>query len=84
MDKLHYRLLLASSPGGRNLPLQQWYRNWEFDYEPPQDEIVQEEPENVDDENPELPQMTSEEGAVVEECQDVEEELLEAPTQSSS
>ena len=30
-----------------------WYRNWEFDYKPPEKEIVQEEPGDIQQEDPE-------------------------------
>lgn len=35
--------------GGICLYEDEWYRNWEFDYEPPEKEIVMEEPENIKD-----------------------------------
>ena len=40
----------------------EWYRNWEFDYEPPEEEIVPEEPEDIEKENPKIPQDPSKEG----------------------
>ena len=50
-----------------------WYRNWEFDYKPPEKEIVPEEPENIEEENPKLPQDSSKEGTSEKQTQRVEE-----------
>ena len=33
----------------------EWYRNWEFDDEPPEEKIVAEDPEDIEQENPEIP-----------------------------
>ena len=33
-----------------------WYRNWEFDYEPPAEEVIGEESEDIQLEDPEIPQ----------------------------
>ena len=44
--------------GGIYLYKDEWYRNWEFDYKPPVKEIVQDEPENVEGENPKIPQKS--------------------------
>ena len=38
-----------------------WYRNWEFDYEPPADEIIDEEFEDIQPEDLEIPQAPSQE-----------------------
>ena len=51
----------------------EWYRNWEFDYEPPEEEIIPEEPEDIEQENPEIPQDSSKEGTSGEQTQSVEE-----------
>ena len=41
--------------GGIYLYEDEWYRNREFDYEPPEEEIVQDEPEDIEGEDPEIP-----------------------------
>ena len=40
-----------------------WYRNWEFDYEPPDKEIVHEESEDIQQEDLEVPQAPSQKEA---------------------
>ena len=41
--------------GGICLYNDEWYRNWEFDCEPPDKEVVPVEPEEVEEEQPKLP-----------------------------
>ena len=62
----------------------EWYRNWKFDYKPPEKEIVQEELENFEKEDPKLPQDPSKEGTAEKQTQNVEEEQLTTPQQSSA
>ena len=40
-----------------------WYRNWEFDYEPPGEEVVCEEAEDIQQEDPEIPPTPSQKEA---------------------
>ena len=61
-----------------------WYMNWEFDYEPPEEEIIPEEPENIEQENPEIPQGSSKEGTPEEQTQIVGENPLTTPQQTSA
>ena len=61
----------------------EWYRNWEFDYEPPEEEIVPQEPEDIEKENPEIPQDSSKEGTSGEQTQSVEENPPTTPQQTS-
>ena len=49
----------------------EWYRNWEFDYKPPEEEVVQEEPGNIQQEAPKVPQDPSEERAAAEQIENV-------------
>ena len=71
--------------GGIYLYEDEWYRNWEFDYKPPEEEIVQDEPDYGEDENPELPQESPGKGvAAVKESQNIGEEPLEVPQHSPS
>ena len=61
-----------------------WYRNWEFDYKPSEKEIFQEEPKNIEKEDPKLPQDPSKEGTSEKQTQHVEENWLTTPRQSSA
>ena len=49
----------------------EWYRNWEFDYKPPEEELVQEEPGDIQQEAPKVPQDPSEERAAAEQIENV-------------
>ena len=49
----------------------EWYRNWEFDYKPPAEEVVPEEPGDVQQEAPKVPQDPPEEEVVAEQIKDV-------------
>ena len=62
----------------------EWYRNWEFDYEPPEEEIVQEEPEDIEKEDPKVPQNPSKEGTSEKQTQHVEENPPTTPRQTSA
>ena len=62
----------------------EWYRNWEFDYESPEEEIVPEEPEDIEKENPKIPQDPSKEGTSGKQTQSVEENPLTTPQQTSA
>ena len=62
----------------------EWYRNWEFDYEPLEEEIVPEEPEDIEKENPKIPQDPSKEGTSGKQTQSVEENPPTTPQQTSA
>ena len=48
----------------------EWYRNWEFDYKPPDEEVVQEEPGDIQQEAPKVPQDHPEGEAAAEQIED--------------
>ena len=50
----------------------EWYRNWEYDYKPPEKEVVPEEPEETSQEVPEVPQDPPDDDRTAEQIEDEE------------
>ena len=61
-----------------------WYRNWEFNYKPPEKVIVQEEPGDIQQEDPKVPQDPPEGGAVAKQIENVEGRKSTTPRRSSA
>ena len=62
----------------------EWYRNWDFDYKPSEKEIVPEEPGDIEQEDPKIPQDPPEGEAVTKQVESVEEEKSTTPQWSSA
>ena len=52
----------------------EWYRHWDFDYKPPENEIILEESGDTEQEDPKIPQDPTEGETVTEQAEGTEEE----------
>ena len=62
----------------------EWYRNWEFDYKPPENEVVPEEPGEASQEVPEVPQDPPDDKVTTKQTKDIEEEKSTASRHTSA